>query len=157
MSEIRDHIEEWIQRCSEIRPELGNFSICPFASKATFHVIETKIDDIRPIDGYDVVFFVVESHLDLNDLQNWSKKYNEMHSEWAFFEDCPESNTFIKGIATSNGKYNIIAMQNRQKLRQLRNILANTDYYKHWGDEFLHKILGDDYESVKEKIKTPDF
>ena len=34
------YILHWIDRLSKIRPELGNFAICPYASKANFSIID---------------------------------------------------------------------------------------------------------------------
>jgi hypothetical protein len=157
MSELRDHIEEWITKVSKVRPELGNFSICPFAKKATYHIIETKIDDIQPLDGYDVVFFIVEDHLNFKTVRSWVKIYNQKYPEWAFFEDCAKNETFINGIPTSNGKYNIITMQNREKLHQARSSLLNSEYYKSWDDSLLSDVVGDDYEMIKNRLKIKDF
>ena len=62
---VEEHIKDWILKISAIRPELGNFAICPFSSTASYKVIESPIDDIMPIKGCDVVIFVVEDYLDL--------------------------------------------------------------------------------------------
>lgn len=149
MTEVEEHIKEWVQRTSIIRPELGNFALCPYSSNAKYIVVQTNADEIGPIFGHDIVFFVVEDYLDLQSIEFWVKYYNEKYPEMIFFEDCPKNETFIKGIPTSNGKYNIITMQNRQKLRQSRQILANTGYYHHWNDELLREIVGEDYKIVK--------
>jgi hypothetical protein len=144
MNELEEHIREWIQKTSKIRPELGNFSLCPYSSKAKYLIVKTSADDIGPIYGYDIVFFVVEDYFDLQSVEFWTRYYNQRYPEWIFFEDCPQNETFIQGIPTSNGKYNIITMQNRENLYQARNILAKTGYYHHWSDELIELILGDD-------------
>ena len=138
------HISEWIQKVSKVRPELGNFSLCPFASTSKYAIIECQAEDIMPISGYDVIFYVIEDYFDLQSLQFWVKYYNEVYSDLIFFEDCPENETYISGIPTSNGKYNIIVMQDREKLRKARKKLAETGYYHHWNDELLKEILGED-------------
>ena len=156
MTEIEEYIKDWVQRTSEIRPELGNFALCPYSSTAKYIVIESNADEIGPIAGYDIVFFVIEDYLDLMSVQFWVNFYNTKYPEWIFFEDCPENETFIKGIATSNGKYNIITMQSREKLRKSRQILVNTGYYHHWNDELLQEIVGEDYEMVKKRDSNPE-
>lgn len=153
MNEIEEDIYNWIKHTSKIRPELGNFAICPFSSKAKYFIVKTNADDIGPIEGHDIVFFIVEDYFDLESLQFWVNYYNKKYPEWLFFEDSPHSNTYIQGISTSNGKYNIITMQNRQKLRQARDILKKTGYYHHWNDEMLKEILKDDYDHVKKSLK----
>lgn len=149
MNELEEHIKDWVKKTSKIRPELGNFPLCPYSSNAKYLIIQTNIDDIGPIFGYDIVFFFVEDYLDLSTLRFWVKYYNERYPELIFFEDSPQSNTFIKGISTSNGKYNIVTMQDRKKLQQSRQILANSGYYEHWSKEMLELIVGDDQKLLK--------
>lgn len=146
---VEEHIKDWILRISKIRPELGNFAVCPFSSTASYEVIESPIDDIMPIKGCDVVIFVVEDYLDADAIQMWCEIYNTIYQEYIFLEDCGRYHTFINGIQTSNGKYNLLLCQSKQKLRQSREILARSGYYQHWNDAMLKEILGDDYEIVK--------
>ena len=69
MIEIEEHIKDWIAKISEVRPELGNFAICPYSSTALYKIIQAPIDDIIPIKGFDVVIFVVEDYLDAAAIQ----------------------------------------------------------------------------------------
>lgn len=155
MSEVETHIKEWIRKVSEFRPELGGFSICPYALHAKFTIISIendKIDDITLPDGCDIVFFVLSDNLSLEDVQETVEKCNKKYPEWEFFEDCASYDTFVGGIQSNNGKYNLILAQPREKLRNLRLKLAKTDYYKHWTDEYLKEILQDDYNVIKNMI-----
>jgi hypothetical protein len=149
MKEIEAHIREWVEKISTVRPELGGFSACPYASKANYTIIETLAEDIMPIDGYDVVFYVVEDYFDLQSVQYWVDFYNSLYDEYIFLEDFAGYNTFINGIQTNNGKYNLILMQHREKLRKHRQILRDLGYYAHWNDAMMREILGEDYEMVK--------
>ncbi len=142
--DFESHILEWIQKVSEIRPELGYFPLCPYASASKYKVVECLAEDIIPISGYDVVFYVIEDYFDLASVQFWTKFYNNLYSDMIFFEDSPENKTFINGIPTSNGRFNLIIMQDRKKLRLSREKLASTGYYHHWNDELLEEILGED-------------
>ena len=45
--------------------------------------------------------------------------------------------------------YNLILYQNSEFLTKLRQILAKTNYYDLWDEEYLKKILAKDYEMVK--------
>ena len=63
--------------------------------------------------------------------------------------------TFIHGVQTNNGKYNLILAQPTQKLRKFRESLAKTEYYDLWDDDYLKEILGDDYDIVNNGIETP--
>lgn len=149
MTEIEAHIDNWIRNVSKVRPELGGFSVCPFASTAKYTIIETLSEDIMPVTGYDVVFYVVEDYFDLQSVQFWVDFYNKLYPEYIFLEDHASYDSYINGVQTNNGKYNLILMQSREKLRKHRHILQNIGYYSHWNDEYLKEILGDDYEIVK--------
>ena len=146
MKEIEEHIQNWILKISKLRPELGNFAICPFSSTASYKIILSNIDDIMPLKGYDVVIFVVEDYLDASAIQMWCEIYNNIYKDYIFLEDCGHYKTFIQGIQTNNGKYNLILSQSREKLEKSRENLSKTEYYEHWDKEMLEEILGKDHK-----------
>jgi len=153
--ESKEHILQWIKNVSELRPELGGFAICPFAKQAKYEIVECNVDQIKPIDGYDVVIFVIEPSFTYEDVVKWVEIYNDKYPEWKFFEDCASYDTFINGVQTNNGKYNIIAAQPLEKLRKYRKILAKTDYFKYWSRDYLEEILGEDIKLLDQGIETP--
>ena len=60
MNEERNkYILHWISQISKIRPELGNFSICPYASGANFSIQEQKLCQIVPNSDFDVIIHIV--------------------------------------------------------------------------------------------------
>ena len=154
-SEKELHILNWIKEVSKVRPELNGFAICPFAAKSKFKIVECPVEDIQPIDGYQVIIFIVEDHLDLDTINFWVEKYNSKYENWKFFEDCGSYNTFINGVQTNNGKYNLILAQPTDKLRKFRENLAKTDYYDLWDKEYLKEILEDDYDLVETRDSNP--
>ena len=152
---IKDDILEWIRNISEVRPEIGGFAICPFAKQAKYDIIECNASEIEPTIGYDVIIFVVEIELNLEQVQNWVEIYNQKYPEWKFFEDCASYDTYINGIQTNNGKYNLILAQPKEKLRKFREILAKTNYYNHWSSDYLKEILEEDINLLDQGIETP--
>jgi hypothetical protein len=151
MSEKEAHIFNWIKDVAKVRPELNGFAICPFASHAKYKVIECCAKDIMVLDGYDVLIYIIEDCFDLDSVQFWVNYHNEHHEGWKFFEDCGSYDTFINGIQTNNGKYNLILGQPTEKLRKFRENLAKTSYYDLWEDDYLKEILEDDYDIIKDK------
>lgn len=151
MSEKESHIFNWIKEVSRIRPELNGFAICPFALQSKYKVIECNAEDITVIDGYDVLIYIVEDYFDLDAIQFWVNYYNTKHEGWKFFEDCGTYDTFINGIQTNNGKYNLILSQPTEKLKKFREHLSKTSYYDLWDDEYLKEILEDDYDIIRNK------
>jgi hypothetical protein len=160
LSEKELYILNWIKEVSKVRAELEGFAICPFASNAKFKIVECSAEDIIPIEGYQVIIFIVEDYLDLDAVQFWTDFYNLKYSKWKFFEDCGSYNTYIRGIQTNNGKYNLILAQPTEKLRQFREKLAKTAYYDLWDEKYLKEILEDDYNVIKRDrnpVKSSDF
>jgi hypothetical protein len=149
MSDKEAYIHKWIKNVSKQRPELGNFSICPFASKSKTYIKECLISDIVPVPGYDVAIFILSDDLTLEKIQKWISFYNEQHPEYKFFEDTAERITYISGVQTNNGKYNLILCQPKEKLAKFRKKLLETNYYKYWSDEYLREILQEDYHLLK--------
>jgi hypothetical protein len=143
------YILKWIQEVSKIRPELNGFAICPFAANAKFKILECSASVIKPIETLDVVIYIIEDYFNLEEVQEWVDICNKKYDGWKFFEDCGTYNTFINGIRTNNGKYNLILGQPIQKLRQFREKLAKTSYYDQWDEEYLKEILEDDFGIIK--------
>lgn len=151
MTEKEAYIDEWMREISKQRPELGGFSVCPYASSSKTLIVETPIDDIVPESGHDVIVFIVEDFWRVDQVQNWVKFYNDKYSYYAFFEDCAGRDTYINGIKTNNHNYNLILCQSKAKLSKIRKSLSKTEYYSYWSEEYLKEIMGDDYEDLKKE------
>ena len=152
-TEKESYILNWIKRVSEVRSELNGFAICPFASNAKYKIIECSAEEIQPIEGYHVIIYIIEDYFNLDSVQFWVDFYNSKYKDWKFFEDCCCYDTYIQGIQTNNGKYNLILAQPTEKLRQFREKLAKTGYYDLWDDEYLKEILENDYDIIKRGIE----
>jgi hypothetical protein len=150
MNEKELHILKWVKEVSQVREELNGFAVCPFASQAKFKMVECPAEEIMPIDGYQVIIYIVEDYFDLDTVQFWVDFYNTKYEKWKFFEDCGSYKTYIKGIQTNNGKYNLILAQPKEKLRKFREKLAKSEYYEMWDKDYLKEILQDDYDIIKE-------
>lgn len=148
-------ILSWIDSVSKLRPKLGGHAICPFAAKSKYLIVECPAEEIKVVEGYDVIIYVVEDHFSLEEVQAWVNYHNQRHTEWKFFEDCSSNVTYINGIQTSNPKYNLILSQPTQKLRRFREKLAKTDYYDLWDEEYLKEILQDDIDIMQNRDRNP--
>ena len=146
------YILHLIGQLSKIRPELGNFAICPYASKANFVIIDEKLSQIMPNDDYNVVIYVVEDDIEANFLYDAVDDYNRNYPDYKFIADHGKTKTYIQGIQTSNGKYNLVLCQPRQELTEARKKLAKTTYYDYWDKNYLEEVLEDDYEVVEIQI-----
>ena len=145
------YILEWIRKISKVRPELGNFIICPYASGANFSIQEEKLCRIVPNSDFDVIIHIVEDNIDANYLYDAVDDYNSNYPDYKFIADHGKTKTYIQGIQTSNGKYNLVLCQPRKELSEARKKLAKTDYYNHWDKNYLKEVLEEDYGLIKDE------
>ena len=143
------HILNWIRDLSKIRPELGNFALCPYASKAKFKIVEDKLSQLVPRDDFDVIIYVVEDDISADFLYDAVDDYNCNYPDYKFIADHGKTKTYIQGIQTSNGKYNLVLCQSRKELTDTRKKLAKTNYYNYWDKNYLKEVLEDDYKVVE--------
>ena len=144
------YILHWIKQLSKIRPELGNFAICTNASNANFAIVDEKLSQIMPNDDFDVIIYVVEDDISANFLYDAVDDYNHNYPEYRFIADHGKTKTYIQGIQTSNGKYNLVLCQSRKELTEARKKLGKTSYYDYWDESYLHEVLENDYDEVFE-------
>lgn len=126
------------------RPEIGGFSICPYAKGSKYKILKESIENLKPEDGYDAIIFGVDNSLSIDEILSWIAIYNSKYSDWKFFEDHRSYNTYINGVQTNNGKYNLIIAQPKEKLKKFRQILSKTNYYNYWSKDYLNEILEED-------------
>ena len=152
MKEERNrYILNWIGQISKIRPELGNFSICPYASGANFSIEEQKLCQIVPNSEFDVIINIVEDEIEADSLYNAVDDYNRNYPNYKFIADHGKTKTYIQGIQTSNGKYNLVLCQPRKELTEARKKLAKTNYYDYWDKNYLEEVLEDDYKLINDE------
>ena len=145
------YILHWIGQLSKIRPELGSFAICPYASKAKFAIFEEKLCRIMPNDEYDVIIYIVEDDIDKQFLYDAVDDYNHNYSDYKFIADHGKTKTYIQGVQTSNGKYNLVLCQPRKELTEARKKLAKTNYYDYWDKNYLEEVLEEDYGMINDE------
>ena len=147
------YILHWIGQLSKIRPELGNFAICPYASKANYKIVEEKLSQIVPNPDYDVIIYVVEDNMSAQFLYDAVDDYNRNYSDYKFIADHGKTKTYIQGIQTSNGFFNLVLCQPRKELTEARKKLAKTNYYDYWDQNYLEEVLEDDIKVVEIHIE----
>ena len=92
------YILHWIGQLSKIRPELGNFAICPYASNANFKILDEKLCKIVPKPDFDVVIYVVEDNIDAEFLYNAVDDYNRNYPDYKFIADHGKTKTYIQNV-----------------------------------------------------------
>ena len=93
-----NYILRWIKQISEIRPELGNFAVCPYASQAKYIILDEELRKVRPRMGWEVVVYAVEDDHDADFLYAMVDDYNRVYKKYKFIADHRKSKTFIKQV-----------------------------------------------------------
>lgn len=141
MSPYEVDIRQWILHISQPREKLGGFAVCPFAATAKFHIEKRDLSDVGPCEGSQVTIFVVEDTLSLSDMVTKCAELNEKYDDYIFLDDHKDEDSFINGVQTNNGKYNLVIVQEKTELIRARRILHKTEYYTYWSEEFYNRIV----------------
>jgi len=142
LPEVRSDIDEWINRITCPRKELGGHAICPFASKK--YTLSDGFDVPETIKSVHIC--VLSKRLKQGELKRICNRLNEHHDDLVFLPDHKKNTGNINGLLTGNGKHNLILIQPKRKLTETRKTLVESDYYSYWSKKYLKEILKEDYE-----------
>jgi hypothetical protein len=134
-------ITDWIERLAKPREELGGMSVCPFAKNSDYSIIETDGSDINPPPwDFELIIYKLPDEYSIDELAELATEYNDIFPDMIFLPDHKDRETFINGVATNNGKYNLILCQWRDNLNKARSKLEHTKYYSFWDQTYLEEI-----------------
>ena len=135
-------IENWIERITQPRTELGGMSVCPYAKGAEYELIETDGSDINPPPwDFELIIYKLPESYTIDEVFAIAEEYNKLYPELVFLPDPKDRDTYINGVQTNNGEHNLILCQWRDNLDKARGKLSNTSYYTHWSEDYLKEIL----------------
>jgi hypothetical protein len=139
---MREHINTWITTLSTQQPSLDNMPVCPYAKGSEFELIESNGSDINPPPwDFELIIYKLPDNYSIDELTDIATEYNNIFPEMIFLPDHKDRDTFINGVQTNNGKYNLILCQWRDNLEKARSKLSNTAYYSFWNEDYLKEIL----------------
>jgi len=140
VGKVAEDINEWIRGITRPQEALGGFPVCPYASKATYCVKECSLSDVGPVEGVDVAIFVV-GDCEVSRMLQRCSELNMIHRDYIFLDDHSSEPSYINGVQTNCGKYNLILVQRRDELFEARDHLRKTEYYKFWSEEMYNRIV----------------
>lgn len=139
---VTDHIKNWIEHLSSKQVAIGGFSICPFAKKSEYEIVETDGSTINPPPwNFELIIYVLPDEYSEQELKDIAQEYNRLIPDLVFLPDHKDRYTEINGVQSNNGKYNLILCQWRDNLNEARDKLSKTNYYTFWQEEYLKEIL----------------
>lgn len=134
-------ITDWIERLAMPREELGGMSVCPFAKNSDYNITKTDGSDINPPPwDFELIIYQLPDTYSIDELAALATEYNSIFPDMIFLPDHKDRQTFINGVATNNGKYNLILCQWRNNLNKARSKLEHTKYYSFWDQTYLKEI-----------------
>jgi hypothetical protein len=139
---MHDHIKSWINKLSNPHSELGGYSACPFAKSAVYEILQVnnENDIIPPSESFELIIYVLPQTLSEEELFEMVSNLKIKYPQYIFLPDHNQRSTFINGVQTNNGKFNLILCQWRRDLEDARNKLSKTKYYSFWDEEYLKEI-----------------
>ena len=141
VDKVTKDIQNWIIGLTKPKNELGKFATCPYAQFSKYQIEIRSISDLAPLAGVEVAIFVLEDSLTLKDLTEACRALNEAYPDYIFLDDHKDDPSFINGVQTNNGVYNLILCQNKEKLLKARETLKTTKYYSYWDEEMYRRIV----------------
>jgi hypothetical protein len=141
VDKVTKDLQDWIIGLTKPKTELGRFATCPYAQFAKYQIEKRSISDLQPLEGVEVAIFVLDDSHTLEDLLEACRALNEAYPDYVFLDDHKDDHSYINGVQTNNGKYNLILCQNKAKLLKAREALRNTRYYSYWEKSFYNKIV----------------
>jgi hypothetical protein len=141
VDKVTKDIQDWILSLTKPKRELGRFATCPYAMFAKYQIEKRLISDLQPLEGVEVAIFVLDDSHTLDELLERCRQLNEAYPDYIFLDDHKDDHTYINGVQTNNGKYNLILCQNKEKLLKARESLHTTRYYSFWTEEMYNKIV----------------
>jgi hypothetical protein len=137
-----DNLKQWVDRISTPQQQLSNMPVCPYAKGTQYEIVETDGSNIEPPPwDFDLIIYRLPEHYTVDEVTDIANEYNNLYPEMVFLPDHKDRDTYINGIQTNNGQYNIILCQWRDNLETARTKLANTSYYSFWDTDYLKEIL----------------
>lgn len=139
---IYTDVVEWMAKIVKPQKTLGNVSICPYAKKASWAIVECEDMKIDVKQCHqEVTIFVLPKSISKAKLESYVFNLKKKHPTFVFLPDHKKANTKLKNVSTGNGKHNLILVQHRKKLDGARKNLAKGKYYDNMSNEYKKKLF----------------
>ena len=144
---MQSHIKLWIQHLSKTQDNLGGLSVCPYAARARYKILNRVKKPIKferdqhLLDTVDVLMYLKEFRMKKSRMYALCDQLNDTHKEYVFLADHWDAETNIKDVRTNNGLYNLILCQKRSKLKNARKFLQSKNYYNYWSKKYLKDVM----------------
>ena len=141
-SSIYTDVVEWMAKIVKPQKSFNGVAICPYAKNASWSIVECEGMNID-VDQcqQEVTIFVLPKKISKLGLETYASKLKKQYPEFVFLPDHRQSKTKMKNITTSNGKHNLLLVQQRKKLNDARKNLDKGSYYNNMTVEYKNKLF----------------
>ena len=159
-SNPREEVIRWVKEFVEVpHPMFADYPPCPYAKQAR---LDGKVDfveltDMEPdsniwcnIDHFD--FDNKDVLVIITDAKRWTPHYTQKlagqlngtyaHRDLLIMEDHPKLVEKVKDVKLNQGRYTLLLVQRRTKLKRFEDILKKTDYYRNWSKGYRESVTG---------------
>tara|TARA_R110000868_G_scaffold165918_6_gene399583 strand:- start:46 stop:483 length:438 start_codon:yes stop_codon:yes gene_type:complete len=141
-SSIYTDVVEWMAKIVKPQKGFNGVAICPYAKNASWSIVECEGMNID-VDNcqQEVTIFVLPKKISKSRLETYASKLKKQYPEFVFLPDHRQAKTKMKNITTSNGKHNLLLVQQRKKLNDARKNLDKGSYYNNMTVEYKNKLF----------------
>ena len=141
-SSIYTDVVKWMAKIVKPQKALGNISICPYAQKASWAIVECENMKIDVEQCHqEVTIFVLPKSMSKAKLESYALDLKKKYPTFVFLPDHKQANTKLKNVSTGNGKHNLLLVQRRKKLDGARKNLAKGKYYDNMSEDYKKKLF----------------
>ena len=159
-SSPREEVIQWVKEFVEVpHPMFADYPPCPYAKQARMQgkVDFVELTDMEPdsniwcnIDHFD--FEKKDVLVIIADAKRWTPHYTQklaaqLNDTYAprdllIMEDHPKLVEKVKDVKMNQGRYTLLLVQRRTKLKRFEDILKKTDYYRNWSKGHRESVTG---------------
>ena len=141
-SSIYTDVVEWMAKIVKPQKGFNGVAICPYAKNASWSIVECEGMNID-VDNcqQEVTIFVLPKKISKSRLETYASKLKKQYPKFVFLPDHRQAKTKMKNITTSNGKHNLLLVQQRKKLNDARKNLDKGSYYNNMTVEYKNKLF----------------
>ena len=168
-SNPREEVIQWVKEFVEVpHPMFADYPPCPYAKQARMQgkVDFRELTDMEPdsniwcnIDHFD--FDNKDVLVIIADAKRWTPHYtqklaSQLNGTYAnrdllIMEDHPSLVEKVKDVKLNQGKYTLLLVQSRTKLKRFADILDKSDYYRNWSKGYRESVTGTWRHPVKSR------
>ena len=149
-SNPREEVIQWVKEFVEVpHPMFADYPPCPYAKQARMQgkVDFVQLTDMEPdsniwtsIDHFD--FEKKDVLVIIADAKRWTPHYTQKLAAQLNGTYANRDLLIMEDVKLNQGRYTLLLVQRRTKLKRFADILDKSDYYKNWSKGHRESVTG---------------